>query len=279
MNNFITIIFSKDRAMQCDLLLRSIKACTDEYMNIHILYTCTSDKHWQSYEKLKLEHPQAKFHIEKSFRQDLLWLIKGYRYVVFMVDDNICINNFNINEITNLLESNPKSLGFSLRLGVNCTECYSLDCKQEMPPSVKVKDDILMFSWVKSESDWNYPLELSSSIYRVEDITNILIKQECNNPNDFEWKMQAYNYWYSTRKPLLMCYEDSRCFCDVINKVQTVNNNRCGTNIEYSIDSLLTRYENGDRIRYSTFQGFIPNACHEEVDIEFEKNIFIKKDK
>jgi hypothetical protein len=78
---------------------------------------------------------------------------------------------------------------------------------------------------------------------------------------------------------MLMCYDESRCFSNVINKVQNINNNRCGTNIEYLTDSLLTKYENGDRIRYSTFQGFIPKACHEEVNIEFEKNIFIKKDK
>jgi hypothetical protein len=274
MKDFITIIFSKNRAMQCDLLLRSINICTNEYMNIHILYTCDNDRHWQSYEKLKSEHPEAKFHIEKSFNNDLLWLIKGYKYVVFMVDDNVCTKDFNINEITLLLESNPKSIGFSLRLGINCTECYSLNRKQEKPPSIKIKDNILMFSWVKGESDWGYPLEISSTVLKVEDIINILIKQECNNPNDLEWKMQAYNYWYSTRKPLLMCYDESRCFSNVVNKVQNINNNRSGTNIEYSIDSLLTKYENGDRIRYYTFQNFINNACHQEVMLEFEKYFY-----
>jgi hypothetical protein len=243
-------------------------------MNIHILYTGSNDRHWQSYEKLKSEHPEAKFHIEKSFKQDLLWLIKGYKYVVFMVDDNICIKDFNVNEIVTLLESNPKSIGFSLRLGANCTECYSLNCKQEMPPSVKIKDNILMFSWVKAESDWGYPLEISSTVLKVEDVTNILIKQDCNNPNDLEWKMQAYNYWHSTRKPLLICYEESRCFSNVVNKVQNINQNRCGTNFEYSTDSLLTKYENGDRIRYCTFQNFINNACHQEVGLEFEKYFY-----
>ena len=267
MKDFITVIFSRDRASQCDLLLKSINACTREYMNIHVIYTCDTDRHWRSYEKLKNRHGEANFHIETTFKYDLISLIRYYKYVLFMVDDNICVSDFSIEKIIDLLEKNKTALGFSLRLGANCTECYTLSCKQEMPPSTKIADNVFMYSWFGANADFGYPLELSSSIYKVSDIIPILMNENFLNPNELEWKMQSYNYWFSTKKPHLLLYQTSACFCNPINKIN-INNNRSGNNPEYSIESLLTKYEKGVIIKYD-FKGFIPNGCHQEVDIEF----------
>lgn len=268
MKDFITVIFSRDRASQCDLLLKSISECTKGYMNIHVLYTCDTDRHWRSYEKLKNDHEEVNFHIETTFRYDLISLIREYKYVIFMVDDNICVSDFDADKITDLLESTPTAIGFSLRLGSNCTNCYSLDCKQEMPASTKIGDNVFMFSWFGAEADFGYPLEVSSSIYRVSDIMQVLTRQMFLNPHDLEWVMQSYNYWFSNKKPHLLSFQNSACFCNPINKI-IVNNNKSGSKSEYNVESLLTKYEKGGNIIYN-FKGFIPNGCHQEVDLKFE---------
>lgn len=266
----ITIIFSRDRALQLDLTLKSLYANTDEYMDIHVIYTCSNDRHEKSYEILKKEHKFVDFVREIDFKTDLLRLLHDKMYVLFCVDDCVFTNHFNMNEIINLLDVNNDAIGFSLRLGVNTTNCYSVNALQQFPPCVKVKENILMFGWYKADLDFGYPLELSSSVYRVPDINPILCNLDYRNPNELEWMMYCSLNAYREYKPLLMCYETSIAFCNPINRVQTTNNNRCGN--KYSSDLLLTEFEKCGRINYLDFQGLVSNGAHEEKEIAIGYN-------
>lgn len=266
----ITIIFSKDRSLQCDLTLRSLVQNCNENANIHVLYSCSDKRHEKSYETLSKEHPEATFHRERDFKQDLLELIKSKGYILFSVDDNIFINKFSIDEIVGALKDNPRALGFSLRLGANTDYCYSLNCKQNMPGCIKVKDNILMFGWVDAEADYNYGLEVSSSLYKIKDIFPILCNTNYGSPNDLEWDMFQCLPMFKKTKPLLLSYETSVAFCNPINKIQKTNDNRCGNLLQFSTDSLLTEYEKCGTIRYCDFDGFVSNACHQEVNINID---------
>ena len=84
--------------------------------------------------------------------------------------------------------------------------------------------------------------------------------------NGLEWNLYCRLAWFIERQPLLMCNEISSCFCNPINKVN-VGNNRSGNSYEYSPDKLLTNFEKCGNIK-NTFYGFVPNACHQEVDID-----------
>jgi len=265
----ITIIFSKNRSLQLDLLLNSIKENNNENLNIHVLYTYSDEQHEKSYEILAKEHPEATFHKEINFKQDLLDLISQEEYILFICDDAIVTNEFNINEIIELLNYYPEAVGFSLRLGANTNYCYSLNRNQNMPPSIKLKDNILMFSWVGSEADYGYPLEISSSIYKTRDILPTIANMESNNPNKLEWHMSKCAGMFHQMKPLLLCYEESACFCNPINKTNP-SNNRSSTNPNFDADLLLTNYLKGGRIKYSSFKNFVSNACHQELPIEIE---------
>jgi hypothetical protein len=271
MNNLITIIFSYDRCMQLDLCLNTLKQhCNNEDLNINVLYNCSNYSHDEAYKLLIREHPDIKFHKEKNFKQDLIKLVEGYDYIFFVTDDNITTRSFSISEIKDLLKTETKALGFSLRLGVNTKYCYSLNCNQEIPPCVKLKNNILMFGWANGQADFNYPLEVSSSIYLTKNIMHILYGTEYENPNDLEWNMYQCLPMFTATKPLLMCYETSVAFCDTINKVKSTNTNRSSNYSKYSTSSLLTEWENCGRIEYSMFDGFISNAAHQEVDIEIK---------
>jgi hypothetical protein len=263
-----TIIFSKNRAMQLDLCLHSISYFCDTSLDIDVIYKTTTYAHEDSYEALKYIYSNVSFHKDKDFKSTLLDVIGNKNNILFLVDDNVFVNNFSVKTINNLLETNLHTLGFSLRLGRNTTMCYPLSRSQALPQFYRITDDSLMYRWVNADYDFGYPLELSSSVYRVKDILPILQNCEYNTPNTLEAILDLNKNYFREEKNLLLCYEQSVAFCNPINRVQTFNNNKAGINPEYSSDSLLTKFEKHGRIAIEPFENFVPTGAHQEVEIK-----------
>jgi len=74
------LIFSRDRAMQLDVVLRSFfMHCQDyEQTNIFVLYQATAELHVHQYELLKDAYPKVNFVEQDDFRRDVLGLINPY---------------------------------------------------------------------------------------------------------------------------------------------------------------------------------------------------------
>ena len=268
-NNIVTVMFSKNRPLQCDLALSSLNYCCGdiEYSDVFVLYKCDPE-YVEAYEILIQEHPGVIFIRETYFDQNMfdIFYPRDYKYVMFVVDDTIFVDHFAINTITDLLDIRPLSLGFSLRLGENCKYCYPLDMVQDIPPMTSILTNIMEYNWTKAEHDFAYPLEISSSIYRTEDIKPILSgSSTIYNPNHLESVMDYYSRYYKPVKPMLLCPGVSMAFANPINKVQDVNNNRAGEMQTHSPKSLLHLYNYGLRIHPKKFFRHIPSACHEVV--------------
>ncbi|HEY0733431.1 MAG TPA: beta-1,6-N-acetylglucosaminyltransferase, partial [Herpetosiphonaceae bacterium] len=60
-------------------------------------------------------------------------------------------------------------------------------------------------------------------------------------------------------------------FCNPINKVQTIYDNRAGDAPQYAADHLANLFEQGYRVRVTAYAGFVPSACHQEVDLLYER--------
>lgn len=270
-NNIVTVIFSKDRPLQLDLTLITYEKYSD-FRNIgneFVIYRASNERFEKSYIQASKEHPNIKFIKETRFKTDLYECLKGNKYILFIVDDSIFTRNYSIKKICSYLDIGDGALGFSLRLGRNTTECYPLNIKNDIPEMVKFSEDVCAFNWKETkQGDFSYPLELSSSVYRVSDIKPIIEGIHYDNPNQLEWVM--YNYIpFLVNRSFLFCYDISPAFSNPINKIQTENNNRVGTNPEYSIENLLMLYEKGYRIKHEDFDGFTSNGCHQEVNIDF----------
>ena len=304
-NNIATLIFSKNRPLQLDLLLNSfylncLQPCSTD---IYVIYIC-DDQYKTSYsqlikEQIKKERNNIYFIYEKdfqSFKSSFVYNIRNYEYIMFLVDDNIFTNKFDLSQIKSLLDYNLDAIGFSLRLGKNTNFCYPLNKKQEIPKVVEhnyvinfssmydlmnkgffpeLDFRVFAFDWTKSQLDFSYPLEISSSIYRIKDIRYLLENLRYKNPNELEAQLYA-NLHYFYGKPKLLSYYRSIAFCAPMNKVQNVAlNNRFSNMNMFSQESMLTMYENGFRIDPAKFEGFISNGCHQEVALytleEYEK--------
>ena len=304
----IGVISSKDRAMQLDGTLKSFFLnCLDaqEYP-LYIIYDVSNQVHLEQYCQLKKDYSGQNIHFipQKDFRHDLLKLLIGkiswrlltilqcltsrfhsersrflmngllirypLPYVLFMVDDNLFVRNFCLNEICALLVGQSEALGFSLRLGKNLSHCYSLNTPIVLPSFQYISDGILKFNWTNADGDFGYPLEISSSVYRIHDLLPLLYSHNFHSPNELEYELARQANIFLNRKKFLLCYSQSVAFSNPINKVQQSFNNRQGNNMNYSSEELAKLFTAGHRIQVSKYRDFLPKSCHQEVDLIFE---------
>jgi hypothetical protein len=310
MEKMTCIAFSKDRAMQVDATLRSFFAhCMDsENVQLSVLYACSNEQHSRQYEQLIREwgsHLKVKFVLQNHFRRDVLNILNPYPeasypdfiykalmcllprlvrmlmrvydlphstpLVLFLVDDAIFTREFALSEIALLLSEHKDTLGFSLRLGKNITYCYMNDRPQPLPVFQPIARFIQKHNWTKAELDFAYPLEVSSSIYRLDDILPVLLGRKFNTPNSMEGGMNVSKNLFALTLPFLMSYDYSVSFCNPVNVVQTISpENRSGAKRHYSVKELSNLFDAGKRINIDTYHHIIPISCHQEMDLVFE---------
>ena len=266
----VGIIFSKDRAMQLDCTLGSLALhCMDgANLDLHVLYTTSDSTHQRQYEELKKAYPAVTFVRERSFKEDLLSLLAGRSKVLFLVDDNIFVDDFEVADAVRGLDENPDALGFSLRLGKNTAYCYMVNKTQELPPFEVAGQKVLRFDWTAAELDFGYPLEVSSSIYRVADLLPLL-GLDYRNPNTLELMLDTNKHVLQGRRKSLLCFGGSVTFCNPANMVQTMWVNRAGDKSTYSAQKLAGMFDQGLRVDVAAYSGFVPNGCHQEVEFKF----------
>jgi hypothetical protein len=265
MKRCVTVIFSRNRALQCHLLLSTLfNHCKDieQESNIFVLHRNDSE-HEKSYETLKTEFPTVNFVKETNFKQDLLKLllsnesnISWGKNVCFLTDDSVICNDFNMTNVIKTLENSRDCLGFSLRLGLNTKFCYPYNCEQAVPHVINVNKNVLMFDWQKAEYDFGYPIELSSSVYPLENIIEILQNCQYFSPNSLESCMAGC---YIEDKPNLLMFPKSVCFSSPLNIVQDTHKNR---NAGHDPDTFRRLYEKGIRFNATQFDNITPNAAH-----------------
>ena len=265
MKENVTVVFSKNRGMQLNLCLETIfRNCDDiaKKTDIYVLYKA-DEEYIPGYDILKNRYKQVIFVEEKDFKQDLLDIVSSKKHVLFFVDDNVVTGKFLFSDIEKGLENNPDVLGVSLRLGKNTTNCFSYN-KEQNVPNMEKSGYFMKFNWQKAELDFNYPIELSSSVFRVEDIIDILENCSYNSPNFLE---QAMSESYIKDKPYLLCYEKSVSFCFPINRVQDSHPNR-SANVD--IADLNKIFLDGWHIRAENFYEHISTGAHELPEGIFE---------
>lgn len=301
----IGVVFSRDRALQLDATLRSFfRHCADpDEITLFVLFRATDARHEQQYRELKTEYVgRVQFIPEIQFRQDLLWLLTStsidvrpglfrrlafsltpifqplaglflpggrHSHVLFTVDDNIFIRGFSLRSMQDALNAYPRALGFSLRLGSNITYSYTKDKQQSPPKFERVTDNILCFDWTTSEDYFAYPLEVSSSVYRLKQVLPLLLRIRFRRPNSLEDRMSTQAESFRPTFPQLLCFSRSVAFCNPLNMVQTEWTNRASDRQDYSSIALADRFDKGQRISVEEYDVFVPNACHQEVELAF----------
>lgn len=191
-------------------------------------------------------------------------------YILFMVDDNIFVRDFTLDMTIDALQSVKTALGFSLRLGLNTSFCYPLGVAQQIPEHRIIKENVLAHDWTSAQYDFNYPLEVSSSVYRASEIVPFVLGLSYANPNTLEGIMASHSKKFAAKFPELLWFNTSVAFCNPINKVQSVAiENRAAQTHFYTIEDLAGKFDRGERIDVKCYNDFVPNACHQEAPFLF----------
>lgn len=256
------IVFSKNRAAQLDLFLRSFNKYvnnSDKY-EIKVLYTYSDKEFKKGYNIVLEKYKNVKFILEKDFKTDLMDLIYSLVHTVFFVDDNLFVRDFDFcDQQQFIFESDKNILCRSLRLNYYLTYCYPAKKVITSVPSFDTKGS---YYWKSACRDYNYPMSLDGHIFRTQEILPLLKTLKYKNPNTLEGILSQN----PINKPKIICYPDSKIINMPINKVQTQNRNICG-----KIDAahLNRMFIAGHSIRLE-FENIKNIACHLELGIKYD---------
>ncbi len=197
---------------------------------------------------------------------------------MFLVDDALFVRDFEISDLIDELDKNPDALGFSLRLGRNTTHCYTRNVEQRLPAFSTSSNGALKFKWTEGDLDFGYPLEVSSSLYRLGEIFALANLVPFSNPNEMEGNIAAHAKNLTNKQPFLFCPNRSLAFCNPVNVVQTISANRAGEVVSHSSSQLAKLFDEGYRIKVEAYSNFIPISCHQEVALELQQVVSRNKD-
>jgi hypothetical protein len=260
------IVFSKDRALQLELFLRSFNRCVKDadLYTVDILYTYSTKRFKEGYDKLfTMATPNMWFTKEENFKGDLVNLISpDFPYTVFFVDDIVFKEPFDfLDDRVTILRSSPDIACCSLRLHPYLTYCYALNKPMRQPTFLGNN----VFNWTHEEGDYGYPMSQDGHIFRTAEILPFHKELDYKMPNELEGKLVNKRRYIGHN---MICFDKAKIINNPINRVQDVAVNRCGNvSAEYLNDKFLEGYQ----IDLEPFLGLDNIAVHTEIEPTFIK--------
>ena len=242
-----TIIFSKDRACQLDLLIRSIKKYfhLDTYKLI-VLYTTSNDKYEIGYDILKNLHKDVSFIKENNFKNDFISLIdKKLPYIITFTDDAIIRDHIVVDNIFYDFVDNEDIMCINMRLG-RSVEYRLMDDLYGGPELIRPPelDSGNIWRWVGDHktTGFYYPMSAFGHLFRTVEFVEYISIISWNGIHDYE-TMMANN---PMKNPLLICYDTNKIIDICLNVVLEGSDNLCGN---ISTEKLNTIWLSGKRIK------------------------------
>jgi hypothetical protein len=272
------IIFSKDRAMQLDLLLQSILLNFNvEDYKLNILYKASNDDYNRGYNTIRDLYPQFTYKKEESFKQDLLSLFNDSKYTVFLTDDDIIYQSFKLNndELHNIFMLTDANC-FSLRLGLNTVNCYTQQKLNKIDNynthnfyfDVDLIESVISWKVGDGTNDYSYPMSVDGHIFKTEYIKNLCEILEYGNPNFFEAMLSNFG----RNEMIISSYQNSKLVNSPINRVQETFKNLSGMKYRYSVEDLNEMYLDGLILNLEKMNFNEINGCHQEIQPIFKLN-------
>jgi hypothetical protein len=185
-----TLIFSKNRPMQLDLLLQSIR---DYYpvanSGINVLYKSTNAEYQKGYDVISKKYRNVNMLSESDFQKDTEAIVDSFseRYCQFFADDEVFVNKPDMHALLNAFTDDVACV--SLRLGKSVTYCQPAKQAMEVPQFL-TDGNILKWNWTTGYQfvDWYYPRSIIGTVHRTSGIKECLKKsgRTYRNPNEME---------------------------------------------------------------------------------------------
>ena len=278
------VVFSKDRPMQLDALLRSYKACVTGQVPLEVIYACSSGEYQAAYGEVESAHgtEHVRFHQEVThgtFRNALASVMSNIetRTLFFLVDDILFIRPLDINAFASLASTRAIP---SMRLGRNITWSYTQGRSQDQPSLRRftvdrgsdrtgqqhTATDLWAWRWRSGSIDWAYPLSVDGNIFVTETIKDLVSSCTYSSPNTLEAALQDSSA--RMRSAWGVCFDQSRIVNLPINRVQVDYENRHGSTHQ---DSLLEKWVDGYCLDLSRTANVETSSVHAEIELALVK--------
>jgi hypothetical protein len=196
-NEIRTIIFSKNRACQLELLLRNMT------LPATVLFT-SDEQFWAGYVKVIRMYPNIEFiHERENFKGQLLSLMDT-EYVLFFCDDDIIIRPLDFKDRFEQFKGNPNFICLCLRLDASYRE-----------EGFVVNNE---WRWRGHKRSWGYPMSVSSHIFRTHDIKPVMEREPFKNPSELELLL-LHNP--PPRRKWMLCVDKAMVVNSRLNTIQT----------------------------------------------------------
>lgn len=275
LNGLSIIIFSKDRPMQLDGLLRSIFENIEGNYQLIIQWNSTSKEYDKAYNEIFENYSKIIYKTikEKQFKSDLIDTIEETEFsrLMFLVDDILFVNKFNISWLNTI---NLKKVVPSIRLwsGINYTQPSNSNSPAPEISKFSIKP-WRYFSWIESNGYWSMPLSIDGNIFDKNEIIFLLNKVEFKAPNSLEKALGPYRFIYKRRKGI--CLDNPIILNFAFNRVNVENTDfACGE--DYSSEKLLELWKENQRIDINKMKEIDSNSCHIICEPIFINSNFIK---
>ncbi len=248
----VSVIFSKDRAMQLDAFLASYFENVDNFSNIKVLYYVSNNEHNRSYNDLKKIYAEfpVEFILEKDFRKDLIQILESVEEdrIMFYVDDMLFTRKLDYNWLNKI---NPLEDVVSLSRGKDLIYSTVLSKELKTPIFKKINENLYQFFWneISEFSDWSYPIGVSGYMFSRREIVAMMKVIQFKAPNSLEYNLQQFLIYFINRSGI--CLEKVATPCVHTNITQTEGyNNILG---HYTVSELLDLWNKNLRINYKEF--------------------------
>ena len=262
----LVLAFSKDRPLQLDLLLRTLRERVMPQQAVHVLYRASNEDCETAYRQVFSENIGLGIvpHPEASFKDDLLRICRGShcRFIMFLVDDIAFIRPVNLNEIATL---SRRGHIVSIRLGLNITRAQTEGGAVRhiplMTPVAGMTSRFLTWEWYKADpGHWSMPTALDGNVLPLPELVPVLEATAFKAPNSLEAAIGQYRFLFKYTSGV--CYDLPRIVNFPLNSVKTENFDF--PHMGMSVEDMLEIYNNGGRLDVADFPHVEHDSCHME---------------
>lgn len=275
MTSINVIFYSKNRAMQLEACMRSLRNHFKEYDLAHktVIFAATDKSYVTGYKKLIEDYPEVSFVPESNFKaQTVAAIHPSNLHTMFVMDDILFKNDFSLGDNTFKAMNSYGTyvLAVSLRLHKGITYCYAIDKSTQLPAFIRdVPNEFCLWSWPGKQGDFGYAYSLDANLFFTDHIRNAILNIDFSNPNTLEANLNT-KFGQGVVPHYMICYGDKAKMINVpANRVQNTFQNRHEQS--YSEKDLNDRFLAGERISLNNVTNIDNNAVHYPLAFEFFK--------
>lgn len=270
------ILFSKDRPAQLKLFLDSVNKNAPGVFDLNVIVSHTSEDFDKGYGKIvhNSEFSDVNFFFaESEFKEQVLRLLNTEsQYSCFFLDDDIIYKKVKLEDITNQLESDDNIACFSLRLGENTTNCYTLGTNNVLH-DMQFEGDFMKWDWALHYLDFGYPFAMDGHIFRRTDIYKLVKKSKFTGVEELE--MALFDFAEMFPRNMMVSYRHSALVGVPIGRVQQSIDEEMAVALKSAQASVVRRKMNdkfldGSFINLESIDFSEVNGCHQELDLGIE---------